>query len=953
MRQLLIAALCAGSCPAAFAASVDRIDHGVIVTPDSGPAQRVRILAYGDNQIRVTAIPGTDWRTVTDSLAVVARPAGEPRIETGAGEVKVSLAGLIARVSLADGRVSMSDGSGQPLVAESPRAPFKPVTIEGQPFYTVTQRFNPGTDEGLFGLGQHQNGMMDYNGRDVELAQHNMDIAIPFVLSTRGYGLMWDNNGISRFGNPQPYGLAGLDGLTVRSGGKPGWKADYYLGDRLAISRQESAIAYEFIRDQAKWPAEAKARTQASGESGQNTAGVALDRQRVVWTGDISSPRAGVHRFRLYSSSYAKVFVNGKPVLERWRQNWNPWDHLFEVPLQAGKPVTVRIEWEPNAGYMALRHADPQPDAERHSLTMTSDTAKAIDYYVVGGGTPDKVIANYRALTGKASMLPQWVFGFWQSRQRYETQEQLLQVVREYRKREIPLDNIVLDWRYWVDDQWGSHEFDKSRFPDPKGMVDEVHALGARIMISVWPKFYPNTENGKALAAKGWLYPGNLAMGNRDWVGPGYANTDYDAYAPGARQLYFEQIKTRLVDLGFDAWWLDATEPDIHSNLSIDERIRTMGPTAAGPAAPLFNTYPLVHGGGFADNLRAALPEVRPFILTRSGFAGSQRTSSAVWSGDTAARWDNLREQISAGINTGLSGMPWWTHDIGGFAVEDRYTRQEPAHQAEWRELNLRWFQFGAFTPLFRSHGEFPFREIYEIAKDDAPMYDAMVHYTRLRYRFLPYIYSVAAETALNDSTMMRGLVMDYPDDLRARRSDDAYMFGPALLVAPVSRFKATSREVYLPRGAGWFDLDSGAFHPGGQTISAAAPRERIPVFVRAGSIVPTGPAIQTTRQETDGPLVIHVYAGADARFELYEDDGLSMGYARGEAARIPLSWNEASQTLTIGARQGRFPGMAEKRAMSVRVYRPGQASRLDLGENPARQLVYSGQAVTVSMRQN
>ncbi|MEO7385157.1 MAG: TIM-barrel domain-containing protein, partial [Novosphingobium sp.] len=720
MRFVIL--LLAGTSAPALAGEYKAIDHGVIVTPDGGTARQIRVIAYGHNSFRVTATPSDNFNAVPASLMVIAKPEGDVRITATPGMVTLTLPGASAKISLTDGRVSIFDAQGRPQLSEDPRAPFRAVMIDGNPYAAVSQRFNQGSDEGFYGLGQHQNRQMNYNGEDVELAQHNMDIAIPFVISTRNYGLLWDNDGISRFGNPHPYALVGEDALKVSSGGHPRWKADYYLGNRLAVSRNETTINYQFIRDQAKWPEAGKARKAASPDSGQNTAGVALDKQRVIWTGSVTPDKTGLHRFKLYSSSYAKVFVDGRPVLERWRQNWNPWYHNFDLPMHAGKPAQVRIEWEPNAGYIALLHNDPQPEAERHALTMTSDVSKAVDYYYVGGKNMDDVIAGYRYLTGKASMMPQWSYGFWQSRQRYDTQEHLLEVVREYRHRQIPLDTIVQDWFYWPENQWGSHDFDKARYPDPKAMVDEVHALNARIMISVWPKFYPGTDNAKALATKGWLYRGNLDMSNKDWVGPGYANTDYDAYSPGARQLYFDQLKPKLVDLGFDAWWMDATEPDIHSNLSIDERIRTMGPTAIGPAAALFNSFPLVHAQGLAENLRLAQPNQRPFILSRSGFGGLQRASSAVWSGDTAARWDDLRDQISAGVNLSMSGLPYWTHDIGGFALEDRYTNQEPAHLAEWRELNLRWFQFGAFSPLFRSHGETPKREIYEIAGQDQAM---------------------------------------------------------------------------------------------------------------------------------------------------------------------------------------------------------------------------------------
>lgn len=931
------------------AAEVQRIDHGVVVTPDDGPARRVRVLVYGEGSFRVTAVPGASL-DLPESLMVTDRPHGELAVHQANGVVTLKAAKASAEIRLADGHVAFRDAAGKIVLDEAARGAFRPVAIDGQPWLAIRQQFNRGTDEGFYGLGQHQNRQMNYNGEDVELAQHNMDIAVPFLVSTRNYGLLWDNNAITRFGNPTPYAFVG-SGLTVASGGHPGWQARYYLGDRLAVTRQEPVINYEYIRDQDGWPAKAKVPTVASSESGQNTAGKTVQTQRVIWTGTVTPEMSGEHKFRLYSSSYVKVFADGKLVLQRWRQNWNPWFHNFSLKMTAGKPVDIRIEWEPDAGYIAFYHNDPLPAADRHSLWMSSDAGKAIDYYYVGGTSMDDVIAGYRGLTGAAAMLPRWAYGFWQSRQRYETQEQLLGVVRDYRRRGIPLDNIVQDWFYWPQDQWGSHEFDKARFPDPKAMVDEVHALGANVMISVWPKFYPGTANARELDAKGYLYHGNLDAGRKDWVGTGYLNTDYDPYAAEARAIYFRQVRERLVTLGFDAWWLDATEPDIHSNLSIEERIGAMGPTARGPAAALFNSFPLVHAQGVAEGLRAARPDVRPFILTRSGFAGLQRTSSAVWSGDIAARWDDLRDQISAGVNISMSGLPNWTHDIGGFAVEDRYTRQLPEARAEWRELNLRWFQFGAFSPLFRSHGETPKREIYEISAGDPAMQRSMIWYDRLRYRLMPYIYTLGADTALKHGSIMRGLVMDFAADRKVWRIDDEYLFGPSLLVAPVTAFGARARPVYLPAGAGWYDFNSGAWHPGGRTVAAAAPYERMPLFVRAGSILPTGPEVQNTREQPGGPLVLHVFTGADASFSLYEDDGVSQAYQRGDHARIPIAWNQATRMLTIGAREGRYQGMPATRRISVRFYRPGKAATPDFAENEQTALVYDGGPVTVRER--
>jgi alpha-D-xyloside xylohydrolase len=953
-RAVLALALLGASTSALAAGSWRKTDTGILVTPASGPEKTVRLQVYGENIVRVTAAPTADL-DVPASYMVIAKPqAGSFAVSESAGRVTLTTGKVRASVELSTGNVSFTDAEGRLDLAESGPARFAPVEVEGKDFLSLRQQFNRGTDEGLYGLGQHQNGQMNYNGEDVELYQHNIVIPIPFLVSTRNYGILWDNNSITRFGNPKPYAYAGdgQSGLRVTDErGRPGWTARYYLGPRLALTRAEPVINYQYIRDQARWPAEAKAQTVAAS-SGQNTAGNAVQTQRVVWTGRVTPAASGLHRFRLYSSSYAKVFVDGKEVLSRWRQNWNPWYHNFDVPMTAGKAADIRIEWEPNAGYIALRHSDPLPEADRRSISFASEAGRAIDYYYVGGKDMDGVISGYRKLTGKSAMMPKWAYGFWQSRQRYHNQDEVVGVVEEYRRRALPLDNIVQDWFYWREDDWGSHAFDPKRFPDPKGMIDRVHALGARFMISVWPKFYPATDNYRELERAGAVYKRNLESGDKDWVGPGYLSTFYDPYSEKGRQIYWRQMKERLAVLGVDAWWMDATEPDMHSNLSLDERAYRMGPTADGPGGALFNSYPIVHAEGVYKGWLDYKPDVRPFILTRAGWGGIQRTGSAVWSGDVASRWEDLREQISAGVNISMSGVPNWTHDIGGFALEERYQKGEAAHLAEWRELNLRWFQFGAFSPLFRSHGEAPKREIYEIAPAGSAMYRSMEYYDRLRYRLMPYIYTLAADTFHKDGTMMRGLAMDFPADRAVRDIADQYLFGPAFLVAPVTRFKARSRQVYLPAGTRWYDFYTGRAQPGGRTVAAAAPFERMPLFVRAGSIVPMGPAIQSTAEDVGGkPLTLHVYTGADGRFSLYEDDGTSRQYLNGAFSRIPIRYDERSGTLTIGAREGSFPGMAQDRVFHIRWTTPGAARALELDAKPDAVVAYSGAQQIVKLR--
>ena len=925
-----------------------RTPDGIVIVPEAGPAKRVRLQVMSDRIIRVTAVPTATF-DVPKSLMVTASPSGAVpfTIRQLNGKLRLSTKHLAAEVSLDTGVVRFLDAQGHALLSERDRGVFTPVNLEGKNFYAIQQVFNPGTDEAFYGLGQHQNAQMNYNGQDVLLAQHNMDVAIPFVLSNRNYGLLWDNDSITRFGDPRPYAPASRDLTVYDAKGKAGgFTARYYVGGKLRVERTEPDINYQYLKDLTRRPEETRATV-----SNRSTQRVDLDPLSVVWEGKLETHDSGLHKFQLYASGYFKVFMNGKLVKEGWRQNWNPWYHDFDYDMTAGVPVTVRVEWIPDEGYIALLHNDPLPNPVRHSLSLASEAAHAIDYYYIAGNDLDEVIAGYRQLTGKAVMLPRWAYGFWQSRQRYKTQAELLDVVREYRRRHIPLDNIVEDWFYWREPDWGSHQFDPVRFPDPKGMIEQLHALHTHFMISVWPKFYPTTGNYSELDAKGYIYRRNVELGVHDWVGSqGYLNSFYDPYAPEARSIYWRQIKDNLANLGVDAWWLDASEPDIQSNIDIEENKQRIGPTAMGPGATFYNSYPLMHTTGVYQGARA-MGDTRTFLLTRSAFAGQQRNAAATWSGDVASRWEDLRNQVSAGVNLSMSGIPNWTFDIGGFALEKRYLNPSAADLAEWRELNTRWFEFGVFAPLFRSHGEERYREIFNIAPVGSDVYRTLVWYDELRYRLLPYIYTLAAGTYHRDGTIMRGLVMDFPHDHTVLGINDEYLLGPSLLVSPVHEYEARQRKVYLPAGTRWYDFYTGNVFQGGTLIDAAAPLERMPVFVKAGAIIPLGPVMEYTGQKPDAPIMLYVYTGANGTFELYEDDGLTYGYERGEFSRIPFTYDDTTGTLSIGARSGSFLHMLRNRTFKVR-WISGPTDPVNFDAKPDTTVEYSGQPVTARRAQ-
>jgi alpha-D-xyloside xylohydrolase len=871
-----------------------RTDDGVIV-------DHVQLKVIDENIIQVLAFPDS-IKTVESMMVVPQEKISDPWSLTETNEgLEIKTNALIASVSFNDLHVTFKDTTGNIISEESAGGRvLEPYQLEGTQSYHVRQIFESPDDEAFYGLGGHQNGQMNYKNQDVELAQHNIVDVVPFVYSSRNYGILWDNYSISRFGDHREFQPLSSLKLFTRDGKEGGLTADYYVEDKVVKSLVQNDIGIEYLETPA-----------------YDTFPKDVSRKgKVIWEGSFTSDVEGDHKFLVYASNYFKVWVDDKLTLDKWRQNWNPWINKFSVPVKAGEMHTLKVEWYPDGGYMAVKHLDPLPAAEQSKLSLWSEAGDNVNYYFIKGNNADEVIAGYRKLTGKAPIPPKWAFGFWQSRERYRNQKELIDVVKEYRKRHIPLDNIVLDWQYWKDPDWGTHTFDPSRFPDPKGMVDEVHKLHANIMISVWPKFNKGTPSYDEMNEKGFLFKRNIEKGRKDWVGIGYQNTFYDPFNVEAGKLFWKRIDERLNSIGIDAYWLDATEPDMHSNLSIEERKLNMTPTAIGPGAKYFNAYSLANSRNLYEGSRSVDPNKRVFILTRSAYAGQQRYAAVTWSGDIVSRWSDFKDQLATGINFSLSGIPYWTMDIGGFAVERRYEKAQgdpAAHAAEdeWKELNTRWFQYGAFCPIFRSHGQYPFREIYNIAEPGSEHYNTMVFYDKLRYRLMPYIYTVAGKAYHDDYTIMRGLVMDFNDDPKVHDIADQYMFGPSIMVCPVTDYKARKRDVYLPAGTGWYDFYSDRYYEGGQKITVDAPLSTMPLFVREGSIIPMGPEMEYTSEKTD-PVTLNVYAGKNSSFSLYEDEGLNYNYENNSFSLIPFDYTDGK--LEAGRRYGEFEGMKEKR---------------------------------------
>jgi alpha-D-xyloside xylohydrolase len=920
-------------------AGQSRAFHGVVLPLGD---RFVAIEVCTADVIRV--VSGTE-PSVLDREDVVTAPRQCDRSEFSEqsvdGELRVTTDRLEVRVDEDTGVVRFHDLTGSPILRERERS-LEAAKVQGEATWHVRQAWEPNENESLYGLAQQQFGLTDLSGYTFDLWQHNVQVVVPVLVSSRGYGVLWNNTSYTRFGDRPEAGAIPADQLFGRDG-SPGGLTGHYFSDlsfgRQVATRLDPVIDIEVPGGTPEPNHHIHPDLPAEGDIS------------VRWEGEILARESGDHQFEVFSNAGIKLWVDGRLVADHWRQGWLPWTDLAKVRLEAGRRYAIRLEWRKDQGIetMQLKWRTPAP---KPATALWSEVGDAVDYYFFYGPDLDDVVAGYRRVTGEVPMMPRWAFGLWQSRERYRTAQESLDVLAEFRRRRIPVDTIVQDWQYWEEDKWGSHGFDASRFPDPENWVATLHErYRARLMISVWGKFYPGTANFDALDDGGYLYQRVLDEGIKDWLGHPY--TFYDPFSAGGRRLFWEQLERDLFSLGVDAWWMDATEPDISQPMPLMSRQRELAhPTGMGTGARVLNAYSLLNSQAIYEGQRAAAPDQRVFILTRSGFAGQQRYASVTWSGDVTSTWTAFRQQIPAGTGFTMTGIPYWTMDIGGFSVPPRFAgTQSDADEAEWREMNTRWFQFGAFCPIFRSHGQSPPREMWHFGDEGDPAYQSQLFFDRLRYRLLPYVYSLAGAVTHDHDTMMRGLVMDFPEDRRARVVADQYMFGPAFLVSPVTTYRARTRPVYLPSGAGWYDFWTGASVDGGQEIDAAAPYARMPLHVRAGSIVPVGPDLQYTTEQPADPVTLLVYTGADGSFTLYEDDGLSYAYERGELARIPITWNDASNTLTIGARSGSFPGMLESRTFQIVSIAEGRAVGFSFSLDPDTSVTYRGEAVSVELR--
>ena len=942
-----------------------------------GPSQ-IRLQVVSDKIIRVQATAEQSFRNKQSLIIVPQNSKANYKVEEQGDNLIITTAAMRAVMNEATGQITFYDLKDNVLLNEVAQGgkTFKPFTVPDREIgvdiakvpeaqkhgWSWRALFNSPDNEAFYGLGQHQSEELNMKGKNEDLFQYNTKVSVPFVISNKNYGILWDSYSYCRWGNPEDYLQLNRAFKLYDKDGKEGQLTGTYVDKNgQKIVRGEDSIYFEYAMPEAS---EVCNKTDKGGI--QNLPkGFALNGSKVVYEGYVEAPTNSFYQFILYYAGYMKIYIDGKLVVpERWRTAWNPNSYKFETPIKKGVKIPIRIEWQPDGdvSYCGLRVAAPRSEAEKNQLSIWSEMSPDMDYYFIAGQNLDEVISGYRTLTGKASLYPKWTLGFWQSRERYQSSKDIEDNMKKFRDLHIPVDNIVQDWNYWKLDSWGSHEFEAARYPNPQAMLDSVHAMNGRFMISVWPKFYDTVKNYKELDSKGWMYHQAIKDDIHDWLG--FRGSFYDAYSDGARKMFWRQMDENLYTkykFGVDAWWMDASEPNVRDCTPMWYRKALSGPTALGTSTEYFNAYSIVNADAIYNGQRSVNPNQRVFLLTRSGFAGEQRYSTATWSGDIATRWEDMRAQMTAGLNYSMAGLPFWGMDQGGFCVENRYvaaqqefdkTGKENADLKEWRELQARWNQFGCFVPLYRTHGQWPTREVWNIAPADHPAYKTIVAYDKLRYRLMPYLYSMAGMVHFKDYTMMRGLVMDFNGDDNVYDIKDQWMFGSALMACPVGEYQKYSRNVYLPKQKGWYDFYTGKHYAGGQTIVADAPYEKIPVFVPEGSILPVGPEMEWSDQKKPELIDLYVYAGKDGSYTLYEDEGTNYNYEKGKYATIDFQYDDARKQVTIGARKGSFDGMLQKRRFNVVLVSGDNQQGISLAKAPkGKKVKYAGQVVTVKLK--
>lgn len=785
----------------------------------------------------------------------------------------VSCKAITAKVHLTSGIIRFYNKDGKLILSEAAQGRLlAPATIQGQPTYIAQQKFATTQNECIYGTGQFQDGFLNIKGLTRRLTQVNTQIAIPYIYSSKGYGLLWHNYGLTDF-NPadssvvlQPQLQSNSNAITVNVTGTNGIQKEV---------RTFTSYAGTFtIKQQAN----------------------------LAFLLDVGQKMARMH----------SVQIDGKEVMQ-FSNYWLPPTASTIVNLTPGEhKVLVQCEKNdlPKLYYRTI-------DA---TTTFKSPVAKAIDY-VVFAGSADEAIKAYRQLSGRAPLMPKWAFGYIHCRERFRTQDEIISNTLEFRKRQLPLDVIVQDWQYWGKYGWNAMKFDEKDYPNPAKLVSQLHGLNTRLMLSVWSKVDPNCEVGKEMTQNNYYIPGT------QWV---------DFFNPDAAACYWKNFSNRLLKpYQIDAWWQDATEPE-----NDDLKGRWVNKKSQ-PGEYFRNMYPLLVTKTVYEGSRIDAPNKRVFVLTRSAFPGQQRYAAATWSGDIGSDWETLRRQIPAGLNYSITGLPYWTTDCGGFFRPNNQYADTLYH-----ERFLRWLQFATFCPLQRVHGFVTDTEFWRFG---SKVETEARRYLQLRYQLLPYIYSAAADVTFQGATIMRPLVMDFPTDSLALAQQHTYMFGKALLVAPVLAPAVRTWSVYLPKHqAGWYDFWTSQHYTGGNTVQADAAIQKIPLYVKAGSILPLAQAKQHTEDTANNLLELRIYTGANAVAQLYTDDGCSYQYEKGAYATLKIEWNQAKQLLSIGKLNGTFNGM--KKETTIKIVWIDKASG-NKATSPETLVQYKGNALFIKKK--
>ncbi|CAL4869535.1 Alpha-xylosidase BoGH31A (plasmid) [Asticcacaulis sp. MM231] len=863
--------LMAGAATAAAAFSVGDLLAVTHSPPDfvsAVPGGSLEVIALTDRAFRVRFVPSSRLAEATSSILLA--QASKPRVrvtQTRQGR-KLRLLHLICDWNDQTETLSFLDASGKVLLQESARR-LTPSTVRGQPTFVAEQTFQSPADERLFGTGCFQDGYLNIRGLPRRLTQVNTQISLPFVLSSKGYGLLWHNTGMSELNPPsRPIALKRVD----------------------VEAKVESANV-----------------TTAGGNA-------QVMRRMATYTGRFDVEETGRFAFMLdigrKMASRHYVEIDGVACCD-FSNLWLPPTASFITDLSAGSHDIKVVANEEDAPSLRF-------DPVRDQTVWRSTVANSLDYVVIAGPEAAEVMAGYRALTGETPMMPLWAYGYIHCRERFHSSDEILETAAEFRKRKLPVDIMVQDWQYWGKHGWNAMQFDEDHYPDPAALVRNLHGMDMRFMLSVWSKISRDTLLGKEVERQGFYIP------KTDWV---------DFFNPKAAAFYWQNQSQKLAALGIDAWWQDATEPE---NDDLDGR-----ETAGGAGERVRLIYPVQVARTVYEGHRRDFPDRRVMVLTRSAFLGQQRYAAATWSGDIGHDWETLKRQIPAGLNMAAAGYPYWTVDAGGFFRPGEGQYSDPAYH----ERFIRWFQYATFLPLQRVHGYMTNTEFWRYGDTVETLSRAFLE---LRYRLLPYTYSLAAATHRTGTPIIRPLVFDFAHDPQALDQSHSYMFGSALHVAPVLEPGVARWPVYLPqRQGGWFDAWSGERRAGGQRHDIATPIDHIPLHMPAGAIIPLGPVVQSTANIRREDIDLFVCPGQDGAFTLYEDDGLTYDYEKKACARIPMSWNEVRRHFTIGDREGQFPGMLETRRFRVHLVGPEQTPLAFTG---GVVLDYNGTKISVTL---